>query len=150
MGLRLPVVGRSLDVVSLLDLQRSLKEVINHHKVYLPIGLLVFEFVEPVDVQEEGPRVVPDILSIVSQQFPQFLVLFFEDGSHNQFGVLGVVEETPTLSFRCLVGQTCQVAHQQVAYQILQSDTLQEVMILNLEVAPDVEEHFRRIVHEYL
>lgn len=143
-------MGGALDIVALVDFHLLVEDVADHHEVDLPSGALVLHLVQAVDPHEEGLRVLADVLNIVAQNLPQFLVLLPTDRLHDDLGVLGVVDEAAALALGGLVGEGGQVAHEQVADEIFQADALEELRVIDIEVFPDEVKNLGGVVYENL
>ena len=96
----LSLVSSSFQVISLVNVEFLVKDVPNHHKINRPVAALVLHLIQPIDTHQVCFWTLLHILGIVFDYIPQLEVLLSTNGLHYHFGVVGVVNKTPT--FACL------------------------------------------------
>lgn len=97
LGDDLAVVGGSLNIITLVNVDVLVEDVPDHDEVDGPATALIFHFVEAVDSHQVSLWVFLNKMSVIFNDVPQFEVFFSTDRLDQDARVSGIVDETARL-----------------------------------------------------
>jgi hypothetical protein len=104
LGDDLAIVGGSLDIITLVNVDVLVEDVSNHDEVDGPATALVFHFVEAIYRHQVSLWIFFNEMSVVFNDVPQFEVFFSTDRLDQDARISGIVDETARLPWvSCLI-----------------------------------------------